>query len=93
MLQTIESEVVISQDGKLPEVFREIFGHTVRITVRLSEQANRAEKGKDDAERLMQFAGTINWPIDDPVEWQRQQRNCRYSYYARCGLLTNTVFQ
>jgi len=74
-LQPIESEVVISQDDKLPEVFREIFGHTVRITVQLSEQANRAEKDKNDTERLMQFAGTINWPIDNPVEWQHQQRS------------------
>lgn len=74
MLQTIEREVVISPDGRLPEIFREMFGQTVQITVRLLEQANTAEQHKDDAERLMQFAGTINWPIDDPVEWQRQQR-------------------
>ncbi len=67
MLQAIEDEIVISPDGKLPEVFRPMFGHKARVIVLLTEQ--------DQSEQLMAFAGTLDWPISDPLKWQRQQRS------------------
>ena len=75
MLQAIELETVIPADGKLPEAFRQFFGRKARVIVLAPEPVDVAEKSKDDSERLMQFAGTLNWPMDDPVEWQRQQRS------------------
>ena len=67
MLQAIEDEIVISPDGRLPEVFRPMFGHKARVIVLLTEQYQSAE--------LMTFAGTLDWPISDPLKWQRQQRS------------------
>lgn len=72
MLQAIEDEIVISPDGKLPEVFRPIFGHKARIIVLLTESGTTTEQEKSG--QLMAFAGTVDWPISDPLEWQRQQR-------------------
>ena len=63
MLQAIEDEIVISPDGRLPEVF----GHKLRVIVLLTEQ--------DQSAQLMAFAGTLDWPICDPLKWQRQQRS------------------
>ena len=67
MLQAIEDEIVISPDGRLPEVFRPMFGLKARVIVLLTEQ--------DQCAQLMAFAGTLDWPISDPLEWQRQQRS------------------
>ena len=67
MLQAIVDEIVISPDGKLPEVFRPMFGHKARVIVLLTEQ--------DQSAQLMAFAGTLDWPISDPLKWQRQQRS------------------
>ena len=67
MLQAIEDEIVISPDGRLPEVFRPMFGHKARVSVLLTEQ--------DQSAQLMAFAGTLDWPISDPLKWQRQQRS------------------
>ena len=67
MLQAIEDEIVISPDGRLPEVFRPMFGHKARMVVLLTEQ--------DQSAQLMAFAGTLDWPISDPLKWQRQQRS------------------
>ena len=67
MLQAIEDEIVISPDGRLPEVFRPMFGHKARVVVLLTEQ--------DQSAQLMAFAGTLDWPISDPLKWQRQQRS------------------
>ena len=67
MLQAIEDEIVISPDGRLPEVFRPMFGHKARVIVLLTEQ--------DQSAQLMAFAGTLDWPISDPLKWQRQQRS------------------
>ncbi|MBF0147322.1 MAG: hypothetical protein HQL85_14245 [Magnetococcales bacterium] len=75
MLRAIEEEVVLPADGKLPETFHEAFGRRARIIVLLSEPLEKTEPDQDDAQRLMTFAGTIDWPMDDPVAWQRQQRN------------------
>ncbi len=73
MLQAIEDEIMISPDGKLPEVFRPMFGHKARVIVLLAESETTPEQ--DQSEQLMVFAGTLNWPISDPLEWQRQQRS------------------
>ena len=73
MLQAIEDEIVISPDGKLPEVFRPMFGHKARVIVLLTESETTTEQ--DQSEQLMAFAGTLDWPISDPLEWQRQQRS------------------
>ena len=73
MLQAIVDEIVISPDGKLPEVFRPMFGQKARVIVLLTESKTTTEK--DQSEQLMAFAGTLDWPISDPLEWQRQQRS------------------
>lgn len=74
MLYAIEEEMVLPVDGKLPEAFHEAFGRKARVIVLLLEPDEKCKPGQDDLQRLMEFAGTIDWPIDDPVEWQRQQR-------------------
>jgi hypothetical protein len=73
MLQAIEEEIVISPDGKLPEVFRPMFGHKARVIVLLTEPETSAIE-QDQSGPLMAFAGTIDWPETDTLEWQRQQR-------------------
>ena len=74
MLQAIEEEIVISPDGKLPEVFRPMFGHKARVIVLLTEPETTTIE-QDQSGQLMAFAGTIDWPVSDPLEWQRQQRS------------------
>ena len=73
MLQAIEDEIVIYPDGRLPEVFRPMFGHKARVIVLLTESEITTEQ--DQSEQLMAFAETIDWPVSDPLEWQRQQRS------------------
>jgi hypothetical protein len=73
MLQAIEDEIVISPDGKLPEVFRPMFGHKARLISLLTESETTTEQ--DQSEQLMAFAVSLDWPISDPLEWQRQQRS------------------
>ena len=75
MLHAIEKEVLLPADGKLPEVFRDAFGCKARVIVLLSEAVSTEEQNPSDANRLMAFAGTIDWPMEDPVAWQRQQRS------------------
>ncbi len=67
MLQAIEDEIVISLDGRLPEVFGPMLGHKARVIVLLTEL--------DQSAQLMAFVGTLDWPISDPLKWQRQQRS------------------
>jgi hypothetical protein len=74
MLHTIEKEVVLPADGKLPEAFQGAFGRKVRVIVSLSEPISEGQE-ESEAKQLMAFAGTIDWPMEDPVSWQRQQRN------------------
>ena len=74
-MQAIEQVVVIPPDGKLPETFCAAFGHKARVIVLLQDDAEITDEHESDTERLMQFAGTIEWPIDDPVDWQHQQRS------------------
>jgi hypothetical protein len=73
MLQAIEDEIMISPYGRLPEVFRPMFGHKARVIVLLTESETATEQ--DQSGQLMAFAGTLDWPISDPLEWQRQQRS------------------
>ncbi|MBF0461152.1 MAG: hypothetical protein HQL87_07135 [Magnetococcales bacterium] len=74
MLHAIEQEVVLPADGKLPEVFRTAFGRKARVIVLLSESVVVEGQDQSDANPLMAFSGTIDWPVDDPVAWQRQRR-------------------
>ncbi len=75
MLHAIEKEVVLPVDGKLPEAFRDAFGRKARVIVLLSESVSTEEQNPSDADQLMAFAETIDWPMEDPVAWQRQQRS------------------
>lgn len=73
MLHAIELETEISADGKLPDAFHEAFGRRARIIVLFPERETSQENG--NADDLMVFSGTIDWPVRDPVEWQRSQRS------------------
>ena len=75
MMQAIEKEFVIPADGRLPETFCRAFGHKARMIVLLPEESETENRVETDSERLMRFAGTIDWPIDDVMEWQHQQRS------------------
>ncbi|MBF0609523.1 MAG: hypothetical protein G8345_00820 [Magnetococcales bacterium] len=75
MLHAIEEEVILPADGKLPDSFHAAFGRRARVIVLLPDPVEGTESDQDDAQRLMAFAGTIDWPMDDPVAWQRQQRD------------------
>jgi len=50
-----------------------MFGHKARVIVLLTESEVTIEQ--DQSEQLMAFAGTLDWPMNDPIEWQRQQRS------------------
>ncbi len=71
----IELETVIPGDGKLPEAFQDAFGRKARVIVLLPETNENEAPSVTDNKKLMAFAGTIDWPIDDPLEWQRGQRD------------------
>lgn len=75
MLHAIEEEVILPADGKLPDSFHAAFGRRARVIVLLPDPVKGTEPDQDDSQRLMAFAGTIDWPMDDPVAWQRQQRD------------------
>ena len=75
MLHAIEKEVVLPADGKLPDVFKNAFGRKARIIVLLTESVSTEDTDQSNSNRVIEFAGTIDWPIDDPVDWQRQQRS------------------
>lgn len=49
-----------------------------RILATLSQELTQ-HYGKGFTEsalnRMVKFAGTIDWPVSDPLEWQRQQRS------------------
>ena len=74
-MQAIEKEFVIPDDGRLPETFCQAFGHKARVIVLLPEESAAENISESDSERLMRFAGTIDWPIDDVMEWQHQQHS------------------
>ncbi len=73
-MNSIEREIVISEDGRLPQDFREAFGRKVRAVDYRQEdgfQSSRIHR------RLMSLAGKIQafQDIDDPVGLQREHRN------------------
>ena len=73
-MQAIELDTEIEADGTvhLPDEYRELYGCKVRVVVLVTEQPVQSV---DNSAALMEFAGKVNWPIDNPVEWQRQQRS------------------
>lgn len=75
-MQTIELETMIDQDGNLhlPERYRFSFGKKAWVIVLLSDNAELPGQ-PSQADKLMAFSGTIDWPIADPVEFQRQLRS------------------
>ena len=77
MLQAIEDEIMISPDGRLPEVFRPMFGHKARVIVLLTEPETTAIE-QDQSEQLMAFAGTIDWPVSDPREQKLMRQRGRH---------------
>ncbi len=74
-MRAIELETEIPADGKLPEEFRPAFGHRARVIVLLADVEDNAPPETDDSARLMRLAGTIDWPIEDPVAWQKSERD------------------
>ncbi|MBF0613449.1 MAG: hypothetical protein G8345_17490 [Magnetococcales bacterium] len=74
ILHTIESELLLPADGKLPAEFQAAFGRRVRVIVMVPENSEERKTGSDDSRKLMEFAGTINWPLEDAVAWQQKQR-------------------
>lgn len=74
-MRAIELETDIPADGKLPDAFRDAFGHRARIIVLLPDVEDKAGPDHDESGRLMRFSGTLDWPIDDPVAWQQSQRD------------------
>lgn len=73
-MKSIERDIVISEDGRLPQDFREAFGRKARVVVYWQEdefQSSRIHR------RLMSLAGKIQafQDIDDPVGLQRELRN------------------
>ncbi|MBF0629153.1 MAG: hypothetical protein HQL91_13125 [Magnetococcales bacterium] len=76
MLHAIEQEITIPLDGRLPESFRMAFGQKARVVIELQEAGSvEIHSSEEDSDRLMRYAGTVDWPIEDPVVWQRQQRS------------------
>jgi hypothetical protein len=69
MLQAIEDEIMISPDGRLPEVFRPMFGHKAQVIV-LNRIGNYDRTGSVRATDGVRR----NSRLADPLEWQRQQR-------------------
>lgn len=72
-MQAIELETTIDQDGTLhlPERYRFSFGAKARVIVLLNDAAD----AKGQADKLMEFAGKLDWPIADPVAFQRECRD------------------
>lgn len=76
MLQAIEMETIIPEDGKLPDDFRAAFGQKARIIVLISEPAQSAAT-TDKPSGIMALSGKIKafQGITDPVSWQQTQRD------------------
>jgi len=77
-MQAIELETMIDRNGmvRLPEEYRAFFGSRAKFIVLIAKEKDSAVSSdkSEPAQDLMQFAGTIDWPMDDPVEYQRQIR-------------------
>lgn len=75
-MQAIELETTIDQDGTLhlPEQYRFSFGAKARVIVLLGD-AEPTQSSKGQAHKVMEFAGKLDWPIADPVAFQRELRD------------------
>jgi hypothetical protein len=75
-MQAIELETTIGPDGTLhlPEQYRFSFGAKARVIVLLGG-AEPGQAAKGQADKLMEFAGKLDWPIADPVAFQRELRD------------------
>ncbi|SMF95279.1 hypothetical protein SAMN02949497_2638 [Methylomagnum ishizawai] len=76
-MQAIELETTIGEDGTLhlPERYRFSFGAKARVIVLLDDAADTQLATKGQADKLMEFAGKVDWPIADPVAFQRECRD------------------
>lgn len=75
-MKAIEMETVIDPDGKLPNVFQEVFGRKARIIV-LFQEESPTPTSENDSACLMELAGKIKsfQEIDDPLSFQRKLRD------------------
>ncbi len=75
-MKSIDKNIVIVSDGKLPLAFREAFGRKARVIVHLQEDDHRKTQG---ISHPMDLAGKIQAfrDVDDPVAWQRALRDVR----------------
>lgn len=73
-MKSIDKNIVIASDGKLPPDFREAFGRKARVIVHLQEDNHRKTQG---ISHPMDLAGKIRAfrDVDDPVTWQRGLRD------------------
>lgn len=73
-MKSIDKNIVIASDGKLPSAFREAFGRKARVIVHLQEDDHRKTQG---ISHPMDLAGKIRAfrDVDDPVTWQRALRD------------------
>ncbi len=73
-MKSIDKNIVIASDGKLPPAFREAFGRKARVIVHLQEDDHRKTQG---ISHPMDLAGKIQAfrDVDDPVAWQRALRD------------------
>ena len=76
-MQAFEVDTIIEKDGTvhLPEQYRSIFGAKARMIVLFEEAQKENQDSKGNPNKLMEFSGTIDWSIDDPVEFQRKLRS------------------
>jgi hypothetical protein len=79
-MQAIELETTIGQEGALhlpdlPEQYSRSFGTKARVIVLLGEATDTHLASKGQADKLMEFAGKLDWPIADPVVFQRECRD------------------
>jgi hypothetical protein len=74
-MKAIEMETIIDPDGKLPEMFHEVFGRKARVIVLFHEE-DQSPPQKNETAQLMELAGKIHSfrDIDDPVSFQRKMR-------------------
>ena len=73
-MKSIDRDIVIPEDGTLPQDFREAFGRKARVVVYLKDDEFQNTQLN---QRLMSLAGKIRAfrDIDDPVGLQRDLRN------------------
>lgn len=73
-MKSIDRDIVIPADGRLPQDFREAFGRKARVVVYLHDDGFQSARINRS---LMGLAGKIQafQDVDDPVGFQRDLRN------------------